>query len=286
MTENKVKKFINIHLKILEEYFEIAVGYLSLFEPIGIEERNDELVITFEETNWNENLKNEIVELLQEQIHNCQFLKEEFISDKNWNEEWEKQTPAIIINDRIGIAPQWKINELQNEIKIIINPKMSFGTGEHTTTRLMALALDKIVQKDTFWIDAGTGTGVLAILAIKLGATHCLAFDNNSWAFENAEENIRLNNCQEKIELKDSDIDSIDLPLSDGIAANININILINSFRKFKEALKDNNSDLIVSGILKYDLDLALQSAKEAGLRHIQTFSEDEWIALHFKNSE
>ena len=283
MLDNIPKKYINIHFKLYDEFFEVAIGLLSMFEPIGIEERNDELIVTFYEIYWDENIKIEILELLCKQDPNCVILKEDLISDKNWNEEWEKQTPAIIINDKIGIAPEWKINELNNEIKIIINPKMSFGTGEHATTRLMCSSMEKLVKKDSFWIDAGCGTAILAILAIKLGANKCLAFDNNSWAIDNAKENIEINNLNNFIEIIDADIDSIVLPKCDGIAANININILNKSFAKFKEALNNNNADLIVSGVLKYDLELVLNAAKDVGLQHINTFNEEEWIAVHFK---
>jgi ribosomal protein L11 methyltransferase len=147
----------------------------------------------------------------------------------------------------------------------------------------MARLMDKIVRPGSYWIDAGTGTGVLAILADKLGARGCFAFDNNMWSVDNAEENIANNHSADKIELVQLDIDECDLPRADGVAANINTNIVIKSLPKFYQALEKSKGDLIVSGVLSYDREELVASAAKNRFRLIECLGEDEWIGCHFK---
>jgi len=276
------KKFINIHIKILEEDYDplYAIFYGVSFS--GIEERLDEVVATFPIEIWKEK-ETRIKNAISESVINAEIVKEEIIDDKNWNEEWEKHVPAIIVNERIGIAPEWKLSELNTDIKLAINPKMSFGTGEHSSTRLMCILAEKVIKPNSYWIDAGTGTGILAILAIKLGANNVLAFDNNYWSIENAAENININNVQSQIELIEADIDSFDFPSCDGIIANLFFNLLMPSFPEFYKSLKNKKGDLLVSGILIYDKDEIIKAALDAGFEMENKIIEDEWIAFHFR---
>jgi len=140
-----------------------------------------------------------------------------------------------------------------------------------------------LIKKDSFWIDAGSGTGVLAILAVKFGAGNVFAFDNNEWAVENSIENIEMNGCIDKIKMTREDIFEMELPECDGIAANMYTHILTRTFPKFHKALVKTNGDLVVSGVLVYDKEELLNSADDAGFEHIETIQEDEWIAVHFK---
>ncbi len=211
------------------------------------------------------------------------IIKEEIIDDKNWNEEWEKNVPIIKVTDKIVIGPSWKIQDIQNEIKIIINPKMSFGTGEHPTTRLCCLLLNKYLFPNEFWIDVGTGTGVLSILAIKLGASKVFAFDNNYWSINNARENFELNQVSNSIDLVEFDIENINLPESDGIVANIFLNLVRNSFPLFSKSLKKDGSKLILSGILSYDKEIVVDLAEQYDFKLIEELTEDEWSAFYFQ---
>ncbi|MBI5326066.1 MAG: 50S ribosomal protein L11 methyltransferase [Ignavibacteriae bacterium] len=183
----------------------------------------------------------------------------------------------------MGIAPEWKISELGTKIKIAINPKMSFGTGEHSSTRLMCILAEKAIKEGSYWIDAGTGTGILAILAVRLGAGKVLAFDNNYWSIENAVENINLNNVSDKVEIKETDIDEFEFPDCDGILANLFLNLLLPSFKKFYKGLEKKKGELLVSGILIYNKDEIIKAATDAGFVIINSIVEDEWIAMHFR---
>jgi ribosomal protein L11 methyltransferase len=277
------QEYINLHISIPEEEFDLATALLSTLAIVGIEERFDELVVCFKIEDYNEETKLSIVESFLEHIPKAKLTKVERISDKNWNEEWEKNTKSIIVNDRIGIAPEWRIDEINNPIKIIINPKMSFGTGEHSTTRLVAILMDKILKKNSKWIDAGCGSGILAILAIKLGAESVFAFDNDIWSVENTKENTTLNLVSDKIDILQASVDSILLPSADGICANLFAHLLIASFPIFYKSLESKRGDLIVSGILKYDADDVKQKAIESGFKFIESIFEDDWVAIHFR---
>jgi ribosomal protein L11 methyltransferase len=276
------KKYINVKLSILEENQDIAIALISDFPFIGISQFNDEIVVCFNATEWNENLKNAMIECLTP-LKEAKILEEEFVEDMNWNEEWEKNVPIIRVSDKIGITPSWKKEELDTEIKIIIDPKMSFGTGEHATTRLVSILMDGLVKPNSYWMDAGTGTGVLAILSILLGARSCYAFDNNEWSIDNSRDNIKLNGVSDKIEIQEIDIETDELPDVDSIAANIFTHLIIKSMPKFAKSLQISKGDLVCSGILKYDKDIVVESAINNGFELVKDIIEDEWIAFHFR---
>jgi ribosomal protein L11 methyltransferase len=267
----------------MEENFELVYAALTDFDFTGIEERLDEIVITFDTGLWTPATRESVIAAIRQFAPEAKIIGEDDIREKNWNEEWERHVTPIKVNERIAITPDWRIDEVDQDMKIIINPKMSFGTGHHATTRLMALLMDKLVQPDSFWLDAGTGTGVLAILAIKLGAEKCFAFDNNIWSIANAKENFRINGVEGSTELAEIDIDECELPEADGIAANINTNIVIKSLPKFYRALKNSGGDLVVSGVLAYDRAELEESAAKNGFTLVGCLTEDEWIGCHFK---
>jgi ribosomal protein L11 methyltransferase len=277
------KKFINVKFSLLEEFFPYFYVVIENYNIEGIEELFDEIIVCFQNDNWNEEVKLELLNSLKEYIPDIKIINEEVIEDKNWNEEIEQNTPIIIINNKIGIAPQWKIEQLSTDIKIIINPKMSFGTGQHSTTKLVCQLLEKNVKSGDFWIDAGTGTGVLAILAKKLGASKVFAFDYDEWSVLNARENFELNDIEGEYVIEQHDVFDISLPNCDGIVANMFLNILDKTVDKFYKALKENKGNLILSGILKYDKDYIIERYCNNNFEHIETLEEDEWVAIHLR---
>lgn len=279
-------KYINVYARIKEEQYDLAYGLLSEFSFTGIEERLDEIVISFKAEDWNKDVQLAIQKALEQADSESEIYKIEEIAEKNWNEEWEKNVPTIVVNENIGIAPEWKKDELETNIKLLINPKMSFGTGEHATTKLVCRLMENLVDKDSFWIDAGTGTGVLAILAAKLGAREVFAFDNNEWSIENAKENSEMNGVSDQVKISQEDIDEMELPESDGIAANLFKNLLIPSFPMFLKSLMKTRGHLLVSGIIKFDKDDVFNAALAAGFEMIEEIYEDDWVAYHFRPKE
>lgn len=276
------KEYICLIYNINEELQDTAIAMISDYDFTGIEQNMDSVIITFESSKIDETTKNEIISILNQLDSNIYFVREDIINEKNWNEEWEKNVPAIMVSPKIGIAPEWKISELGTEIKIKINPKMSFGTGDHASTRLISRLMEKVVQPSTFWIDAGTGTGILAILAVKLGASRCFAFDNNEWSISNSIENIKLNDSEDQIDIKLLDLDEFELPKCDGIAANIFLNVILKSLKKFRNSLNI-GGDLLIAGILTYDKQQVIVNAQKNGFQLVETNEEDEWTGFHFR---
>jgi ribosomal protein L11 methyltransferase len=281
-----LRTYINIHVDIPEEFYEFAIGHLSEYPISGIEEKNDELVITMPSPFFSETTKKMIQDDLWLVYDKAVISKTEEIKDENWNKQWEETISPIIINDEIAISPEWHLSEIKQKHIIIINPKMSFGTGHHATTRMVCSMMKENITQDSNWIDAGTGTGVLAILAVKLGAKSVLAFDNDEWSVDNTIENIELNKCSDKIQVLQSGLLEVNLPESDGITANLYTHLLKPAFPKFYKALKKRKGTLLISGVLVYDKDEIQRATTDAGFRHIKTIQEDEWIAMHLSTGE
>jgi ribosomal protein L11 methyltransferase len=278
-----IDKYINVYVLIPDELHDLALGFLSGYKFTGIVENFDELVITFHEKDWNEETRCIMLDALSKLNPSVCIEREEEIEDRNWNEEWERNVTVIKVSDNVGIAPQWRFDELDTKFKIIINPKMSFGTGDHATTRLVCLELEKYVKPGDVWCDIGTGTGVLAILAVMLGAEKVYAIDNNSWSIDNARENFILNDVSLKIELSARDVQDYDIPEVNGIMANLYSHLILPSFQKFYNALKPKSGILIVSGILKYHGEEIIEAGKKCGFALLDSIIEDEWIAITFK---
>lgn len=275
--------YVNVHLFVRDEDFEIATALIADSPILGIEERYDELVVCYYQEDWTDELQNEIVDTLKTYKDYIEIKEIEIPENKNWNEEIEKQTPPIIVSDRIAITPEWHRDKVNQELTVIINPKMSFGTGQHATTKLVSRLMENLVKPNDYWIDAGTGTGVLAILAAKLGASAVYAFDNDEWSVENANENAEINNVIDLLTIEMQDIDNLSLPEANGIAANLFLHLVERALPRFFESLKNTKGDLLISGILIYDKDVVIQKALSCGFELVNTITEDEWIAFHFK---
>ncbi len=212
-------------------------------------------------------------------------VEESVLEEKNWNEEWEKSLNVIQVSDKLVIKPSSKTYEKKNdEIIITIDPKMSFGTGEHQTTKLVARLLEKYVTNGMRILDAGTGTGILAIAAVKLGATGAIAFDNDEWCYENAKENTAINDVSEEIDIRIGEIDIVPEKNFDMILANIQKNILLKLSGEFSGRIKEKGI-ILLSGLLIDDEDEILSEYASKGFTHLETIKLDDWIALSLVKS-
>ncbi|KUO63687.1 hypothetical protein APF79_00330 [bacterium BRH_c32] len=202
--------------------------------------------------------------------------------DMNWNEEWEKKINVIRVTDRLVIQPSFKEFEpKENDIVIKIDPKMSFGTGEHQTTKLVLGKLEKYITGGEKVLDIGSGTGVLAIASVLLGARSAIALDNDEWCQLNGNENVALNHLEDKVKIVLGELKDIEESDFDLVVANINRHILLDIskdiYSKTKKAGK-----LILSGLLKTDeIDITNFYTLE-GFQCIDTIASDEWICIVF----
>ncbi|MEI7708009.1 MAG: 50S ribosomal protein L11 methyltransferase [Chlorobium sp.] len=259
--------------------------YIALLIGEGIEyfqEEDNRLLAYLPETEWTEEREQSIRTLLKERLGTIPPYKANFMADRNWNAEWEAHLQPIEISDRLLIVQKNKeITAKPGQIVIEINPKMSFGTGYHATTRLMLKQMEALDLKDKKIIDIGTGTGVLAIAARKLGNNNPIfAFDNNAWSVENAVENIKENNAQDiTIELLDAEEELI-ANLQQGydlILANINKNVIdriLPVIRKYTP-----QATVLLSGILVYDEPWLKKLLKRLSYEIVQTIYEEEWLS-------
>ncbi len=203
----------------------------------------------------------------------------QIVKEKNWNELWEKNYPPIIVDDRILVkAPFHNVPDL--DYTIMIEPKMSFGTGHHETTRLMLREMLQLDISGKEVLDMGCGTGVLAIAAKMMGASYVLAVDNDQWAYYNSSENFERNNIQQPYDIYPGDSSALEGHTFHLILANINRNIILNDLPAYTLSLKEHGT-LILSGILKDDKDAVLAKAKECGFTFNSSFYDNNWISLN-----
>lgn len=208
----------------------------------------------------------------------------ERIADQNWNAQWESNFEPIIVDNRCLVKASFHKCMPNIEYEIIIDPKMSFGTGHHQTTHLMIETMLYSDLSSKAVLDMGCGTGVLAILAEMKGAKSVTAIDIDDWAYQNTIENIKVNNCK-RIEPFCGNVKLIEDKKFDIILANINLNILLSDMKYYVKSLLPNGK-LILSGILKGDIDIIKQKTNVCGLNHLSTATRDEWVRISFqKNS-
>ena len=198
----------------------------------------------------------------------------------NWNEEWEKNFDAILVDGACSIRAPF--HEAPNTtFDIIIEPKMSFGTGHHETTHMMVQYLLELEVSDKKILDMGCGTGVLAILASKRGGTPIDAIDIDHWCYLNTLENVERNNCS-KIQVLEGDVALLEGRKYDLIIANINRNILLKDINQYAKALHP-AGELIVSGFYQQDLNLVSEECANNGLKFISSKQRNNWIASYYQ---
>jgi ribosomal protein L11 methyltransferase len=211
-------------------------------------------------------------------------VQENFIVEKNWNEEWEKGREVVYITNKIVIKPTFKDYEPKSgEIVLTLDPKMSFGTGDHQTTKICLKFIEKYIKPGMKVLDAGSGTAILGIAAAKLDAGKVIAFDIDDWCYENGIENTQLNNVVDKVEIKKCELKDIEENNFDLIIANIQKNILLELAKGFKSRI-NSGGILILSGLLEMDKDAIVSKYSEVGFSEIDYLKMDDWIGIVLLN--
>lgn len=217
--------------------------------------------------------------LLSGEFEEVQFdYSEKIIEQQNWNALWEADFQPVDVDGRMTILAPFHSKEGAKGMLVEIQPQMSFGTGHHQTTWMMSKALLDMPTVPAKVLDMGTGTGVLAILAEKLGAQEILAIDIEDWSVENTQENAVRNGCT-KITAQCGDIDLIAGLKFDLILANINKNILKRHLNSYSEALVSGGK-LYLSGFFETDADELIELCKTLKLEHDHTLNKETWAAL------
>ncbi len=197
----------------------------------------------------------------------------------NWNEEWEKNYDPINVDDKVYVRATFHDAQPQYPYEIVINPKMSFGTGHHETTHQMLALQYDIDHKGKNVLDVGSGTGILAIMASKLGATKVAATDIDDWCIENSLENFEINTVAPDF-VKKGTIHELNLDGGyDIILANINTNVLLDEIPVY-ETLLTEGGYLFLSGFYESDLSKVLELTAEHGLSEVKHTTRKNWVGI------
>jgi len=269
-----MKTYFKIQIKIkTSEEAEIIIAELSENNYYAFEEENNFLNAYVIEEDFDE-------EKLKEILPFDTIFEKHIIEEENWNQQWESQIKPVVINNFVAIRPSF--HEAINNVTydLIITPKMSFGTGHHATTHLMIELMEMIDFKNKTVVDFGTGTGVLAILAEKCGASKIVGVDYDEWSIKNAIENVEANNCQKIILKQQSNLSGI--AVAGIVLANINLNILKNEAFSISLITKT-GSLLLVSGFLISDETKMKSIFEERGFVKIKSEQLGDWAAILFE---
>ena len=261
----------------LKPWTEILIAYLSEIDFHGFYEEDGILKAFISNKDFDELIFNSLLRSLEGEGVEISYEKLE-IENRNWNASWEANFDPVEIAQQLYIRAPFHEQKENFNSTIIIQPKMSFGTGHHQTTFLMCEAILRLDLVGKKVLDMGTGTGVLAILSEKKGSKDITAIDIEEWSIENCEENIVLNECT-FIDTICGDVNLIDGKKFDVILANINKNILKKHLPKYFDSLCENGL-LYLSGFFSTDVSELKSLANQVGFKFISTTVKDEWAIL------
>lgn len=265
-------KHIQLEIVANDYQQEELIALLDEYNPTGFEQTDEKLKAYFNETDF---VEEEILKVLK----GYQYERTE-VPEQNWNALWEQNFHPVIVEDFCAVRAHFHEPASGVKHEIIITPKMSFGTGHHATTYMMMQQMRNIDFQNKLVFDFGTGTGILAILAERLGAAKVTAIDVDDWSIENAKENIERNGCGLISVSLSSNLpkDSFDI-----ILANINRNVILAYMVELAERVKKEGL-ILFSGLLAADEEDIANAATQHHLHLLKRIERGGWISLLFVN--
>jgi len=274
--------WIEIKLNIPQEKMESISAYLFAQGCEGVNLTEKDVIVYFSQFRWSTETKLALIDYIKEFVPSFSLRDFQVVrfADQDWNKKWKEYFKPLRISQRIIIKPPWETHRgKKEEIPITIDPKMAFGTGHHESTQLMIAGLETWLKEGMDVLDAGTGSGILAIIADKLGAGSVMGFDNDPVALKNAFENALLNDTSGKVKFFLASPEMLQLSKYDLIMANINCSVLIKYADLFAELLKDKGK-ILLSGLLLSDEAKILQIYNQAGFVMVQKNALRDWLFL------
>lgn len=272
--------YTKLSIHATEEQGEIIAAYLSEF-PFDSFDYQDGVQGAYIPTSEIEECRADVESMLEEEGFVDYFFED--IEVENWNATWESDFEEVEVRGEVLIrAPFHQERPDYQGMEVIIQPKMSFGTGHHCTTQLMIESMLDSSPEGKRVLDMGSGTGVLAIVAARLGAESVLAVEIDDMAEESVRENIELNGVAEKVVSICGDATAIEGRAFDIVLANINRNVLLADMEAYAATLSE-GGELIMSGFFEEDIEILLKKAKRFGLKKVEQLSHDEWRAIRLK---
>ncbi|REH54662.1 [LSU ribosomal protein L11P]-lysine N-methyltransferase [Tenacibaculum gallaicum] len=257
---------------------EILIAELGALGFESFVENENGVVAYIQKDDWTADILESVFVLSSEEF-SIQYEHKE-IEQTNWNAEWEKNFNPIQVDDLVSIrAPFHENPNLQYDI--VIEPKMSFGTGHHETTHMMVQHLINLDVTDKKVLDMGCGTGILAIFSEMKGAQPIDAIDIDAWCYENSLENVERNNCKH-ISVYEGEASLLEGKKYDVIIANINRNILLNDMQTYTNCLTEKGV-LLLSGFYSEDIPVIDNEVSKCGLTLKDTIKRNNWVALQYQ---
>ncbi|MEO5788644.1 50S ribosomal protein L11 methyltransferase [Gelidibacter sp.] len=273
--------YIGYQFKVepLQPGTEILIAELGYAGFESFVETEEGVTAYIQKDEWNANILDDIYILSSDEFKISYSFEE--IEQVNWNEEWEKNFNPIVVDGICSVRAPFH-EKPKTEYDIVIEPKMSFGTGHHETTHMMIQHILKNEFTGKSVLDMGCGTGVLAILAEMKGAKTVDAIDYDNWCYLNSLENVERNNCAH-ITVLEGDASLLTNQKYDTIIANINRNILLNDMASYVKCLNPKGT-LFVSGFYNDDIPAIEEECNKYGLTCVESLERNNWVALKFVN--
>ena len=273
------KIYIEYRFKInpKEPATEILIAELGNLNFESFVETEEGLTAYIQKEDWHTNILDEVFILQSKEFNIVAEYSE--IAQTNWNAEWEKNFNPIIVDNLVSIRAPFH-NNPNVKYDIVIEPKMSFGTGHHETTHMMVQHLLQLKLENKKVLDMGCGTGILAIFAEMKGAKPIDAIDIDNWCYLNSIENAERNNCN-SISVYEGDASLLNNKNYDVIIANINRNILLNDIKIYANCLSSGGI-LLLSGFYKEDFTIINKEAENQNLKLDGELTKNNWMSLKF----
>lgn len=276
--------YIEVEIAVGPGSLDELIGLLSLSGFEGFWEEESHLRAYIKSPLWDDIRRKDLEDLVARQARRQNLPPPEIsvrrVEDRNWNALWEASVQPVQVSDRIIVAPTWHpFNPAPGQLVLTIDPKMSFGTGHHETTRLMVQLIETHLREGDRMLDVGTGTGILAIAAVKLGAASATGVDNDQWSYDNARENVRLNGVEQRVTLMLGEIGDVQESGFDLIAANIQRGVIEQILPAMRKRLAPGGR-ILLSGLLETDGTPILSALDALGLRILDQRRDKEWLAI------
>jgi ribosomal protein L11 methyltransferase len=252
---------------------EILISFLAELKFESFVETENGLEAYVAASDDEESLVKQVLQRMEGEIS----YQREHIKEQNWNAQWESDYEPVCVGEVFRVRAPFHATEEGFKHDIIIQPQMSFGTGHHATTWLMLQEMSRMPLAGNSVLDAGSGTGVLAIAAMKCGAATAFAYDIEDWAYENTIQNVALNNVE--VEVVKGDVSAVRGTDFGLILANINKNVLKDDMGDFSSLLQAKGS-LLLSGFFLTDVQELTEHAAKNHLKVTAINKKDEWAQL------
>lgn len=265
-----------------EDINELLIAELSTIDFNGFLEEENQLLAYIEEAAYQAEAKAKVAELTQK--YQLQ-ISTKILADQNWNAQWEADYQPVRVEDFCVVRASFHPPVEGVEHELIVTPKMSFGTGHHATTYMMILQMQDLDFLQKKVLDYGCGTGVLAILAQKLGAAPIDAVDIDVWSYENTLENKVLNQVpQQALQVYHGELSAVPPQSYDLILANINRNVILGTMSNMAARL-NTGGKLLCSGFMEQDIALVIEAAQAEGLHLERQEAREQWRCLLFSKA-